>query len=116
MRGLAYLPGGGVGRNGLEGSVHWGVCVEGGSSLEAAQSLVLRHCIPVGWLPAQMHSCPESPRRLLLGIRPHILQIQGEIWQSFPHFPPHLLTLEGGSHLTGQPSYPRRGGVGSGRA
>lgn len=88
------------------GSVHWGVCVEGGSSFEVAQSLVLRHCIPAGWLPVQMHSCPESPRRLLLGIWPHILQIQGEIWQSFPLFPPHLLTLERGSHQTGQTSYP----------
>jgi hypothetical protein len=32
---------------------------------------------------------------------PHILQIQGKIWQRLPPLSPHPLTLEGGSHLVG---------------
>lgn len=47
MRALAYLHGGR--KQGLEWSVHGGA-VWGGSS-EAIQSLVLRQCIPAGWLP-----------------------------------------------------------------
>lgn len=61
------------------------VCVWGGSS-EATQSLVLRHCIPAGRLPVPDAFLPQSHRGDCLGIWPHILQIQGKIWQKSPPF------------------------------
>lgn len=88
MRALAYLYGG---KHGLEGSVVGCkcMCVGGffcGHTKPCAETL--HSC----WL-ASCSRCipaPESPRRLLLGIWPYILQIQGKIWQRFPPFPsPH---------------------------
>lgn len=93
------------------------LCVGGGvGSFEPTQSLVLRHCIPAGWASCSRSIlAPESPGRLL-GIWPHILQIQGEIWQRFPPF------TSLASHYRGrkppdrpalQPSYLGSLGVGS---
>lgn len=89
------------------------VCVLGGS-FEATQSLVLRHCIPAGWLPVPDAFLPQSHQGdCCLESGPTFSKFRARSGKGFLPSPPHTLTLQRGSHLTHQPSYspPTLGGL-----
>ena len=81
-----------------------GVCVCVCVWFEPTQRLVLRHRIPAGWASCSRCIPAHSHHRDCLESGPTFSKFRTRCGKGSLPLPPHPLTLEGGSHLTHQPS------------